>query len=80
MTNTGIRSEPTEKSYNKVENMWSDFSDETGSFPKLKKMERSDIENVTGTYLVTSLNAFSSWMLSQSKIFLDGQKKIAWGP
>ena len=49
MTNTGIRSEPTEKSYNKVENMWSDFSDETGSFPKLKKMERSDIENVTGT-------------------------------
>ena len=33
MTNTGLRSESTGNNYNKVENMWIDYSDDTGAFP-----------------------------------------------
>ena len=78
MTNMGLISESTGKIYNKVENMCTYWSDDTRASPNLNKMERSDIEGATRTQLVTSINVFSSWMLIQSKIFLDGIKIYTW--
>ena len=52
----GFKSEPIGKNYKKVENMWNNFSDDTGAFPKLKKMEENDIEGANGMQLVTSIN------------------------
>ena len=42
-----------------MEDIMSDCLYDTGDFPKLNKMERSDIKGTTGTHLVTSLNVFS---------------------
>ena len=60
--------------------MWSDFSQDTGSFPNMNNMERSDIEGATGMQLERSLNSFSSWMISQSNTVLNGKKKLHWIP
>ena len=40
MSNTGFKSESTGNSYKKVEKIWNDFSDDTGAFPKLNKMDK----------------------------------------
>ena len=80
MTNLGLRSESKEKNYNKMENMWSYLSGTTVSFPKLNKMERSDIESSTRMQLVTSLNIFSYRMIIQSKTVFYGQKKLLCSP
>ena len=80
MSNMGIISDSTGNSYEKVKNMWSGFSDDTGAFPKLNNMERNDIKNTTGMKLATSINVFSNWILSQSKTLLGGKKKLRWSP
>ena len=80
MTNVGIRSKSTGNSYKIMEKMWSDFSQDTGSFPNMNNMERSDIEGATGMQLERSLNSFSSWMISQSNTVLNGKKKLHWIP
>ena len=47
MTAMGLILESTGKIYNKVEKMWSDFSDDSREFPNLNKTEISDIKNAT---------------------------------
>ena len=76
----GLKPESTGKNYKKVENMWNDWSDDTGAFPKINNAEKNDIQGASGAQLVTSLNIFSTWMLSQSNKVLDGQKKLCWSP
>ena len=56
--------------------MWNNFSDNTGAFPKLNNMEKNDIEGACGTQLETSFTISSTWMLSESKPDLDGQKSL----
>ena len=56
--------------------MWDDCSDDTGAFPKLKNTERNYIDVASGSQLVTSLNVFRTWMLSQFKTVLDGKKTM----
>ena len=63
----GLKSESTGNSYNKVEKMWNDCSDDTRAFLKLNKKEKNDIEGASGTQLVTILNIFSTCMMTQSK-------------
>ena len=65
MINMEFKSEYTGNSYKKAENMWNDWSYDTGDFPKLNKTEKIDIEGASGTKLLTSLNVFSTSMLSQ---------------
>ena len=72
----GLKSESTGNNYKKVENMWNDFSEDIGAFPELNKMDKNDTEGASGTQMVTSINIFSTWMMSQSKTFLDGQNKL----
>ena len=60
--------------------MWNDLSDKIGASPNLNNMGRIDIEGATGMQLLTSLNVFSNWMLSQSKTVLDGQNYLRWSP
>ena len=79
MSNIGFKSESTVKIYRKVENMWNDCSDNTGVFTKMSNMEKHDIEVASGMQLVTSLNVFSTWMLTQFLTVLDGQKKLLRG-
>ena len=43
MTTMGFISESTGKSREKVENMWSDYSDNTGAFQNIENIEISDI-------------------------------------
>ena len=43
MSNMGLKSESTGNKYKKAEKMWNDFSDDTGAFRKLNKMEINDI-------------------------------------
>ena len=54
--------------------MWNDWSDDTGAFPSLNKMEKRDIEGASGMQLARSLNVFSAWMLRKSKPVLDSKK------
>ena len=75
-----LKSESTGNNYKKVENMCNDFSDDTGDFSKLNKMQKNDTEDSSGTYLVNSLNVFSTWMLIQPKKVLYVQKKLCWSP
>ena len=67
MSNMGLVSESIGESYKIVEQMWNYCSGDTGDFPKLSKMEINNIKGASGTKLVTSLNVFSTWMLSKSK-------------
>ena len=60
--------------------MWNDCSDDTGGYPKMNNMEKNDIESSSGTQLLTSLNIFSTWAMSQPKTVFDGQKKLYWSP
>ena len=43
MSSMGLRLESTKKNYKRVKNMWNDFSDNTGAFPKLNNMENNNI-------------------------------------
>ena len=54
-----IGSYSTGNNNKKVEKMWSCCSDDTGSFPKLNKMQRIGIEDKSGTQLEMSINMFS---------------------
>ena len=56
--------------------MWSECSDDTGAFPKLKNMVIIDIEGKTGMELVRSLDLFSSCMPGQPKTILVGKNKL----
>ena len=60
--------------------MWIDCSDDTGAFPNINKMYRSEIEGDTGAQLVMSLNVFSSWILIKYRTVLNGKKKLQWSP
>ena len=73
MSNMGLKPESTGNSYKKVETMWNYCSEDTRAFPKLNKMDINDIEGASGMQLVTSLNVFSTWILSQPKTVLDGK-------
>ena len=77
-SNMGLKPKCTGNNYNKVEKLWNDFSGNTRSFPKMNNMGKTDSEGAGGTQLVTSLNIFSTWMMSQPKTVLDGQKKLCW--
>ena len=70
----GLKSESTGNKYKKAEKMWNDFSDDTGAFRKLNKMEINDIQDASGTPLAISLTVISTWILSESKPALDGKK------
>ena len=63
----GLKSESTGNNNKKVEKMWNYCSDDTVVFPKLNKMEKNDIDGESGAQLITSINVFSTWMLSQPK-------------
>ena len=76
MINKGLKSESTGNSYKKLENMWDYCSDDTGAFPKLKNTERNYIDGASEAQLVTILNVFRTWMLSQFKTVLDGKKTM----
>ena len=60
--------------------MWNYCSYDTEAFSNLNKMDKNDIEVASGTQLVRSLNIFSTWMMSQSRRVLDGQKKLCCSP
>ena len=45
--------------------MWNDCSEDVGAFAKLNNMEKNDIKGASEAQLVTSLNVFSAWMMSQ---------------
>ena len=59
--------------------MWNYFSEDTGAFPALNKMEKIYIVDAGGTQLERVLTVFSTWILSESKPGLYGQKKSCWG-
>ena len=80
MINMWLKSDSTIINYKKVEKMWNYFSDDTGAFPKLNKMDKNDIEGASGTQLVTSLNIFSTWMLNKFRTVLDVRKKLGCSP
>ena len=40
MIDMGLKSESTLNNYKKLEKMWNDFSDDTGAFTELNKMEK----------------------------------------
>ena len=80
MGSMGLKSETTGNNYKKSENMWNGFSGNTGAFLKLNNIENNNIEGSSGTQLVTSLNVFSTWMLSKLKTVLYGQKNLCWIP
>ena len=42
----------------------------------MNNMEKLFIEGVNGTQLAISINNFSTWILSQSKTVLEGQKNL----
>ena len=60
--------------------MWNDCSEDVGAFAKLNNMEKNDIKGASEAQLVTSLNVFSAWMMSQQKTVLYGQKELCWSP
>ena len=74
MSNMVFKSESTGNNYKKSENMWNDWSDNTGAFTKLNNMEKNDIEGTSGTNLEISLTVFSNCMLSEFNPYLDGKK------
>ena len=76
MINKGLKSDSTGNSYKKLEIMCNDCSDDTGAFPKLKNTEINYIDGASGVQLVTSLNFFRTWMLSQFKTVLDVKKTM----
>ena len=65
MSNMVLKPESTGNNYKKVEKVWNDFSCDTGAFPKMNNMEKNDIKGASEAQLVTSLNVFSAWMMSQ---------------
>ena len=67
MSNIVFRSESTGSNHKKSENMWNNFSDNTGDFTNINYMEKNNIEGSSGKKLVISLTFFSTWMLSESK-------------
>ena len=46
----------------------------------MNQMEKNYIEVASGTQLEISLTIFSTWILSESNLGLDGQKKSCWSP
>ena len=76
MSNMGMQSESTGRNDKKPENMWNDCSDNTGAFTKLNKMEKNDIGGASGTQLATSITVFSTWILSEPNLGLDGKKSL----
>ena len=70
MNNVGLRSESTGNNYKKVEKMCSGCSEDTGVFPNINEMERSDIEGSTGIQLVTSLkNSVTGCSVNQLQLW-----------
>ena len=74
----GLKPECTGNNYNKLEKLWNDCSCDTRGFSKTNNMGKTDTESAGGKQLVKSLNIFSTWMMSQPKTVLDGQKKLCW--
>ena len=60
--------------------MYNDCSDDNGALPKLNKMQKNHIDGESGNQLSTSITVFSTWMLSELKPGLYGQKRSRWSP